>query len=87
MTTNKSVNCGKTATSLYNKNQINDNTYNYIMRVHDNGCKAKHEDMPAGVPYLKDAVNKLYDNKQIGEPLKKHLMDINKKGTEAKHHF
>jgi hypothetical protein len=87
MTKNTSVNCGKTATTLYNNNQINDNTYSYIMQVHDDGNKAKHEDMPAGVPYLKDAVNQLFDNNQIGEPLKKYLLDINRKGTEAKHHF
>jgi hypothetical protein len=87
MAKNKSVNCGKTATILYNNNQINENTYNYIIQVHDNGNEAKHDGMSAGVPHLKDAVNQLYENKQIGDPVKKYLMDINKKGTEAKHHF
>lgn len=87
MTKNTSVNLGKNATILHNNNKINDETYNYILKIHDDANKAKHEDMPAGIPYLKDATNQLYENNHIGEPLNNYLLQINKHANEAKHHF
>lgn len=87
MTKGKSVNLGKTAATLYNNNQINDNTYSYLIQVHDNGNKAKHEDMSANIPYLKDATNELHQSNQIGTSLHNYLLDINTKGSAAKHYF
>lgn len=87
MTKDNSVNLGNNATLLHNNNQINDNTYNYILTIHDDGNKAKHEDMSADIPYLKDATEMLYQNNHIGEPLNNYLLKINKDANKAKHHF
>ncbi len=80
------ANCGKAITKLYNSNAINDNTYSYLMDVHQKGCEAKHE-WSSGVSYLLTAANTLHSNNQISDSVKNYIVKINADANKAKHDF
>lgn len=78
------ANFGKACTKFYNQNGINDNTYAYLLDIHEKAKEARHE-WSSGESYLLSGANTLHQNGAINDATYQHLKQINKDSNDAKH--
>jgi hypothetical protein len=77
-------NCGKAVKALANSNAINSEVATYMTRIHEEGCKAKH-DWSSGKSYFLETAVDMHQKGHVNDTVMSYFKQVNADANKAKH--
>lgn len=78
-------NCGKAIKALANANAIDSKVEAYMTRIHEDGCKAKHDGWSSGKSYFLETAVDMHQKGIVNDTVMSYFKQVNADANKAKH--